>query len=144
MSKPLSGHVQVLSKSWKKKHQISQLLLTRFLPNFKLRFLGTSRTDSNCHRDICPGNICPGDICTYQEYISCYWLDFEQSLKVGSWDNLYQIPTVMVTTFVQATYVPVTIVHISNISAVTFLDPILGGLNFDRPQFFLDQTSFLT
>ena len=36
------------------------------------RFLGTSRTDSNCNSDICPGNICSGDICTYQEYLSCY------------------------------------------------------------------------
>ena len=28
---------------------ISQLLLTQFLPNFNDRYLGTSRTDSNCH-----------------------------------------------------------------------------------------------
>ena len=64
-------------------HQISQLLLTRFWPNFKRRHLRTSRTDSNCYGDICPGNICQGnicqgnicsgDICTYQEYLSCYW-----------------------------------------------------------------------
>ena len=33
--------------------------------NFKGRFLGTSKTDSNCHGDICPGNISPGDICPY-------------------------------------------------------------------------------
>ena len=50
--------------------------------------MGTSRTDSNCHRDICPGNICPGNICLYQEYISCYSLDFDQTLEVGSQDNL--------------------------------------------------------
>ena len=42
---------------------ISQLLLTRFWWNFKRRLLVTSRTDSNCHSDICLGNICPGDIC---------------------------------------------------------------------------------
>ena len=33
---------------------ISELLLTRFWWHFKGRYLGTSRTDSNCHRDICP------------------------------------------------------------------------------------------
>ena len=43
-------------------HQISQLLLTRFWPNFKRRHLRTSRTDSNCYSDICQRNICPGDI----------------------------------------------------------------------------------
>ena len=59
---------------------ISQLLLTRFWPNFKRRLLRTSRTDSNCYGDICPGNICSGDICPYQEYLSCCWLDFDQSL----------------------------------------------------------------
>ena len=67
---------------------ISQLLLTRFWPNFKDRFLGLSWTDSNCHSDICPGNICQGDICPYQEYLSCYWPDFDQSLKVVFWDHL--------------------------------------------------------
>ena len=35
---------------------ISQLLLTRCWWNFTGRFLGTSRTDSNCHSDICTGN----------------------------------------------------------------------------------------
>ena len=56
---------------------LSQLLLTRFWWNFKGRFLGISRTGSNCH---------------------------------GS--------------FVQATFVLATFVHIRNISAVT--DMILG------------------
>ena len=76
---------------------ISQLLLTRFWWNFKGRFLGTSRTDSNCQGDICPCNICPRDICPYQEYLSCYWPDFDETLKVGSWEHLEQIPTVTVT-----------------------------------------------
>ena len=31
--------------------------------------------------DICPGNICPGDICPYQEYLSCKWPDFDETLK---------------------------------------------------------------
>ena len=38
----------------------------------------------NCHCDICPGNICLGDICPYQEYLSSYWSNFDQTLKVGS------------------------------------------------------------
>ena len=67
---------------------ISQLLLTRFWPNFKLRFLGTTRTDFNCHIDICPCNICPGNICPYQEYLGCYWLNFDQTLKVYSKKNV--------------------------------------------------------
>ena len=58
---------------------ISQLLLAWFWPNFKGRFLGISRTESNCYGDICPGNICPGDICPYQEYLSCYWPNFNVS-----------------------------------------------------------------
>ena len=103
-------------------HQISQLILTRSWWNFKWRFLGTSRTDSNCQGDICPDNICPGDICPYQEYLSCYWPDFDDTLKKSSWEHVEQIPTVMVT-FVQATFVLVTFAHIRNISPVT--DPIL-------------------
>ena len=62
---------------------ISQLLLARFWPNFKGRFLGHSRTDSNCYGDICAGNIYPGNICPYQEYLNCYWPDFNQMLEVG-------------------------------------------------------------
>ena len=121
---------------------VFQLLLTRFWPNFKCRFLGPSWTDSKCQSGVCPGNICPCNICPYQDYISCYWLDFDQTLNVGSWDNLYQIPTVMGTTFVQGTCILATIVHISNISAVTeliltiFLDQSLGALIFTEHNFF--------
>ena len=67
---------------------ISQLLLTRFCSNFKVRFLGTSRTNSNCYGAICPDNICLGHICPDQEYISCYWFNFYKTLKVGFWDHL--------------------------------------------------------
>ena len=52
------------------------------------------RTDSNCHRDICPGNIFPGNICPNQEYLSCYWPDFDHTLKVASWEHLKQIATI--------------------------------------------------
>ena len=85
-------------------------------------FLGTSRTDFNYQVDISPGNICPGDICPYQEYLSCYWPNFDKTLKVASWENLEQIPTIKLT-YVHAIFVMVTFVHIRNISAVT--DPIL-------------------
>ena len=104
---------------------ISQLLLTRFWWNFKGRFLWTFRTYSNCQGDICPRNICPRDICPYQEYLSCYWPDFDETLQVGSWVHLEQILTVTVT-FVKAIFVLVKFVHIRNISAVT--DPILVKL----------------
>ena len=60
-----------------------------------------------------------------RQYLSCYWPDFDQTLKVGSWEHLEQVPTVTVT-FVQATFVLATFVHIRNISAVT--DPILTKL----------------
>ena len=51
--------------------------------------------------------------------------DFDQALNVVSWDYLEQILAVPVT-FVQATFVLVTFVHIKIISAVT--DPILMKL----------------
>ena len=59
---------------------ISQLLLTRSWPNFKVRFLGLSWTDSGCHSDICPGNICTCSICPYQECLSCYWPNFDPNV----------------------------------------------------------------
>ena len=93
---------------------ISQLLLTRFWWNFKGRFLWTFRTDSNCQGDICPHNICPRNICPYQEYLSCYWPDFDETLQVGSWEHLEKIPTITVT-FVEAAFVQVTL-SISKIS----------------------------
>ena len=90
---------------------ISQLLLARFGSNCKQRVLGTYTTDNNCHHDICPGNFCPGDICPYQQYLSCYQPDLDQTLNKGSWEHIQQITTVT-TTLVQVTFV-----HISNISA---------------------------
>ena len=55
-----------------------------------------------------------------QHYRSCYWPDFDETLKVGSWEHLEQIPTVT------GTFVRVTFIHIKNISAV--IDPILMEL----------------
>ena len=54
------------------------------------------------------------------QYFIRYWHDFDQTLKVGSWGPLEQIPTAMVT-FVQAIFVLVTFVHIKHISSVTDL-----------------------
>ena len=56
-----------------------------------------------------------------RQYLSCYLPDFDQTLKVYSWDLIEQIPTAMMT-FVQATFVLATFVHIKNISAVTDLN----------------------
>ena len=82
----------------------------------RIKRMGASTTDSNCYGDICPGNICP-----YQKYLSCYWPDFDETLKVDSWEHIEQIPTIKLT-YVKATFVLVTSVHIRNISPVT--DPI--------------------
>ena len=60
-----------------------------------------------------------------QQYLSCYWPNFYETLKVGSWEHLEQIPT-GTGTFVQAKFVLATFVHIRNISAVS--DPILMKL----------------
>ena len=53
-----------------------------------------------------------------RQYLSCYLPDFDETLRVASWEHLEQIPTIKLT-FVQATFVPATFVHIRNISAVT-------------------------
>ena len=71
-------------------------------PNFKGRVLVSSITYANCHVNICSVNICPGNNCQYQEYLSCYWTNFDETLKASSWELLEQIPTVP-GTFVQAT-----------------------------------------
>ena len=42
--------------------------------------------------DICPFNNCPCDTCLHQEYLSCHWPDLHQTLKVGPWNNLEDIP----------------------------------------------------
>ena len=60
-----------------------------------------------------------------QQYLSCYCPDFDETLKLGSWEHLEQIPAVTVT-FLQATFVKAISIHIKNISTVT--DPILMKL----------------
>ena len=65
-----------------------------------------------------PLHICPANICPYQQYLSFYCPDLDQTLNKGSWEYLQQI-TIVTTTFVQASFVLGTFVHISNISAVT-------------------------
>ena len=114
---------------WKGRHLsmsgISPQLVTRFWQNFKGRFLVPSITDANCHGNICSVNICPDNNCPYQEYLSCYWTDFDETLKASSWEHLEQIPTVT-GTFVQASFVLAKFVHVRNISAVCA--PILTKL----------------
>ena len=86
---------------------------------------GPPWTHFNHNGDICLGNICPGDVCPYPEFLSCYWPNFDQTLNVGSWEHLLQMPSVM-DTFVQATFVLATFVHERNILAIP--DPILTKL----------------
>ena len=50
----------------------------------------------------------------HQQYLSWYWPDFDETLKVGSCEHLEQIPTVM-GIFVQVTFVQAKSVHIRNI-----------------------------
>ena len=54
-----------------------------FGPNFKGRFLRPFLPDANPHSDICPGNICP-----YQEYLSCYVPNFDQTF----WNQVFVDP----------------------------------------------------
>ena len=60
-----------------------------------------------------------------RQYLSYYGPNFDETLKVASWEHLEQIPTIKLT-FVQATFVLATFIHIRNISAVT--DPMLTKL----------------
>ena len=60
-----------------------------------------------------------------RQYLSCYWSDFDETLKVASWGHVEQIPTIKLT-YVQATFVLATFVYIRNITAVT--DSILTKL----------------
>ena len=69
---------------------LSQLLLPWCWPKIKGRFLEPSLTDANRYGDIWAVNICPCDISPYQEYLSYYWLNFDQTLKVlDSKKNFY-------------------------------------------------------
>ena len=41
---------------------------------------------------VCPSNICQGDICPYQEYLSCYWPDIDQTLTdANSYSDICQV-----------------------------------------------------
>ena len=74
-----------------------------FIGWFHAESLGVSKTDSTYQDDIFPGNICP-----YQEYLNCYWPNFDKALKTGSWEHLEHIPMVRVI-FVQVKFVLTTI-----------------------------------
>merc|ERR1711942_446121 len=62
----------------------------------------------------------------YQQYLSCYLLDFGETLKVASCEHQEQIPTVMVT-FVQAIFVLATFVHNRNISGPDYDETLKIG-----------------
>ena len=88
-----------------------------------------------------------------QQYLSCYWPDFDETLKVGSWEHLEQFATVTVT-FVQSTFVLAAFVHIrisgycpmliklfgpSYLGALFFLDYFFSSPNFLWPKYILDK-----
>ena len=95
---------------------ISQLLLPRFWPNFKSRFLGPSWTVPTVMVTCVQATFVLATFVHNQEYLSCYWPNFDQTSKVDCWDHLEMIPTIMAT-FVEATFVLATFVHIRKISA---------------------------
>ena len=104
---------------------ISQLLHTRFWWNLRGSILESSRTDSYYQVDIFPGNISPGDICPYQEYLSYYWLNFDQTLKI---DSIFFYVLILEPN------------HLTqNLFESNFWTP-----NFFRPQIFLDPKIFWT
>ena len=72
--------------------------------------------------EIFPGNICPGDICPYQEYLSWYGLNFNQTrLKKKDFDFNFLEPD-----------------HVTQkILTLKFLDT-----NFFDPKFFLPKFLF--
>ena len=84
----------------------------------------------------------PGDVCPYQQYLSCDWLNLDETLKVGSREHIEQISNVTVK-FVHTTFVMARYFHFRNISAVT--DPILTKLlaaNFLGDLIFVGQHFF--
>ena len=109
---------------------ISQLLITWFWPNFKGRFLGPSWTDSNYHGDICRGNIFHGDICPYQEYISCYWQNFQQTF----WD--YFLGALIL---LDHNFVPPKFFWTEQFFRPKLLENSIFDLTFFWPVIFLDQ-----
>ena len=64
---------------------ISQLFLAQFKPNFKGRFVGSTTTITTTIWRITPTTPTTQTQC--QQYISCYWPDFNQTLKAGLWDQ---------------------------------------------------------
>ena len=99
------------------------------LANFKSRFLGKPRADSNSCGDICPSNICFGDICPYQKLsqllLTWFWPKIKDRILGPSLTDVYS--------FVEATNDLTRLVHISNISSVS--DPILTHIFF-RAKFY--------
>ena len=114
---PKSGGKSVEIKKFVLQKKILEVILSKPQPNLNTRLGLTIEW-------LCEPHHHPKET-QCQQYLSCYWPDFDETLKVGSCEHLEQIPTVMVT-FVHATFALATYVHIRNISAVT--DPILMKL----------------
>ena len=105
-------HVVMNPNAQVSNHANNMELLSKPQPNLNTRLGLTIKW-------LCKHHPTPPTIETQcQEYLSCHWPNFDETLSVGSWEHLEPIPTVTVT-FVQATFVLAIFVHISNISAVT-------------------------
>ena len=110
---------------------------TTYFLGIIFRCEATLWTANVCICDICPGKICPGDLCPYLQYFKCYRLDFDETSKLGYWEYLEPIPTVMMI-FVSVIFVLSTFVHIRNISAVRISQLLLTKFlpNFFSPTVF--------
>ena len=111
---------------------VSQLLLTRFGPNFKGRFLGQSLTDVNFQGDICP----------YKQYLSYYWPDFDENFWNQFWELNFCTPHFFGLKFLLGPLFLLSL-SIGQISFVlTFFGPkiLLGHNIFLDHKFFLDES----
>ena len=126
---------------------ISQLLLIQFWPSFKCRILEPCLKDANCHGDIYPGNICP-----YQQFLSCYWSDFDQTFRTQFFfqtQNLFQTQICSDPNFFGQLIWPKKMFKLNIFSDTTFLLPhkkkfraITFFQIFSDQNLFLDQIFF--
>ena len=100
-------------------------------------FLDTSLTDANRYGDICPVNIFPCDIYPYQEYLSCYWLNFDLTLKLDSKKKFNLL-------FLNLSFLDQNFFWHNFCLTQIFFGPTLLGLKFFGNGLFLDQTFFGT
>ena len=121
---------------------ISQLLLTRFWPNFKCMLLKISLTNINCHCDICQGSICLGNNCPYQDYFIYYWSNLDQTF----WAQFFGCLSFLGPKFCLTTLFHPKLFWTHNFfGPKIYLDPkIFWTQIFFKPKIVFDPTFFLT